>query len=347
MPFVRVGFGDEYSFYAEQQAWFLASNKMANSARWVSFDPDTKLERLKGLEVEVLNAKLTELRGQGKLKHVTELDEDGLKRYVDIFGEAGVLSFDVGSGIGKDPLGHPDWNAILWEKVRNTVEAAKAIGARRVRIFNGYARTPDGEKMEYEKAENISLESFAGVADFFAAHSIGGFFENEAGDLLGATGPRLSRYRKLLGKSNMLLYFDGANLVRIDPEETGLAFRSFIIMEPSLGGFHLKDCPYHKLEGVKEIEHALYPHVAVGKGDAGYDRIFKHLMERGKGRVVAIEDRLEAAGLTRQIGLIHEPHRIYQSNVGGVSQDLYQDSVDAGDRLFDAAGMPIQEFQIE
>jgi sugar phosphate isomerase/epimerase len=346
MTFVRVGFGDEYSFYASEQAEFLARNRMANSARWVSFDPDAKLDQLKGLEIEVLNLKLTELRGQGKLKHVTELNDGEVERYRDIFGEAGVLSFDVGSGVGKDPLDGPGWKIGLWKKVENTIRTAKKIGARRVRIFNGYVQHTDGEDIEYRRAWDASLNEFTAIAEAFATEGLVGFFENEAGKLLGATGPELVQYWRVLDKPNMLLYFDGANLVRIDPEETNLAFRSFLDMEPGLGGFHLKDCPHHKIKGGKSVEHALYPHVAVGKGAAGYDRIFIHLME-GKGRVAAIEDRLEAAGLTRQIALIHEPHRIYQSNVGGISQDRYQDSVDVGDRLFEAAGMPVQEFQKE
>ncbi len=344
---VEGAFGDEYDFRAVKHAEFLGKHGLGLSARWVILD--TKEENIDALkkidDVTRLNAEITRLRERGILRHVTELSEQELSRYAEILDRCKVPVIDIGSGIGKDNLGDPDYESKTDVKVQGTIRAAKALKTRRARIFNGYPRDSSRQQMDYREAVDISLRISDKVADAFKIERMAGFFENET-ELIGDTGPAVAEYHKMLNRANMLLLYDGANLVRIDKERMDLAWLSFLTMlKQGLAQFHLKDCPYFKLADEVEVKHAQYPHVAIGKGKGAYNRIFPYLVNLE--HLSVLENRLEAADLSRQIAFIHEPHRVWQSNVGGITWDKFYNQLSSARAQYAKAGMEFQKFKPE
>ena len=110
-------------------------------------------------------------------------------------------------------------------------------------------------------------------------------------------------------------------------------------MEPALGGFHLKDAKYHQLAPGESRKDAPFPHFFVGEGDAGYERILSHFAPR----MEAAGDRLEAAGLPREVGFVWEPHMEFQSNVGGITWHDFQKAIDKGTALIRKFYIPLRD----
>ena len=325
---VRVGFGDEYSFNVFEHVGFLERNKMGISARWVGWDNQTQLSELEGLTRDEFNGRLDELKKSRALQHVTELSDDNLKRYRDLLeGPA----WDIGSGVGKDHQNDPKYKEGMMKKTRNTIRAAHALGTKRVRMFSTY-----GNDTAESWARAVS--DIREVLKMFQGEGLVGYIENET-ELLVETGDQAIKFIQDLDMPNVLLYHDAANLVRADTEKTGLAYKSYLVMEPALGGFHLKDARYHKLKPGESRKDAPFPHYFIGEGDAGYERIFAHFASR----MEAAGDRLEAAGLPREVGFVWEPHIKFQSNVGGITQYDFQEAVDKGTAIIRKFHIPLRK----
>jgi len=347
MPHVQGAFADEAHFEAKKHAEFCAKNDLAACLRWVILD--RKGEDVDSIyqmtDVDEVNKIIGQWREKKILKHVGELDADELSQYADIFGSEGAMAVSVGTGIGKDPLDEDNYEDVTMQKADATLKVADAFGVKRARIFNGYPQDKSGKPMERKRAMDKSLDVSQKVITRFGTDVVP-FYENETG-LLGGTGHDLADYHKLLNTKKALLLYDGANLVRIDLKREGLAYESYKAMrDQALAAFHLKDCIFYVLPAGVDVRHAQWPHVPVGQGRGAYPDIVRNIAENGYTPI--FEQRLVDAGLSPQIVDLHEPHALFQSNVGGITGlEEFVRSLDAADTLYRGSGIRFQKFRPE
>jgi len=325
-----AGFADEFSFHAEEHAEFLQQYGLAASVRWISFEDSCRIDALNNLEKDDFNKRIAELKASGDLIHVTALSQKQLARYAGILSDHDVSVWDIGSAVGKDTQGQPDYKDGLIRKTHSTILAAKALNTKRARIFSTY---PDPKSADPSLDWNTAVKDMGDVLDLFQDHGLVGYIEIET-ELIAQTGYEAAKFIQELDRKNVVGIHDAANCVRIDDDRTDLSYSSFVYMLPVLGALHFKDAPYSEnKESEQNVRDEAHPHVVIGKGAGGYDRIIPELgrnMER-------IGDNLEKAGLERRVGLILEPHLKFQANGGGISHKEYHDAVKAAKQLLDAS----------
>ncbi len=325
---IIAGFGDEYSYFAEEHLAFLGERSIPISLRFVSFDDDARLGCLDGLTREEFSRRTAALKEAGKIKHVTQLTADELDRYKDMMHQHGVGVWDIGSAVGKQYLGDPAHAEEYQRQQENTIRVAHFFGTPRVRMFNFYpgrkgdlARPGTPQRQEYAQ---MALGYIQDLADLMRREALAGFLEVET-ELLGHDGASLMDFWKKVGRDNIFLYFDGANMVRQDEQRQGLSLQTYNDMVPGLGGLHIKDAVYSRLEPGQSREEAPWPHVPVGQGDADYELVLQDFRER----IHSVRSRLEHARLPGYVGVVLEPHLKAPGQFGGFTGSLYQKAVDA------------------
>ncbi|HEX6987551.1 MAG TPA: sugar phosphate isomerase/epimerase, partial [Planctomycetaceae bacterium] len=111
-----------------------------------------QLAAMAALGLRYYSPRFLDVGGSGKVTHVVELDEAGLKELAKLNADYGMSVASIGSRIGKIKLkDRPDrshnkyvpFDEYLATEVRNTIRAAHALGTKLVRGFSFYG--PAGE----------------------------------------------------------------------------------------------------------------------------------------------------------------------------------------------------------
>ena len=299
------------------------------------------LENLSEKEFKEITKKLKE---EKIIKHIAEASSDELKRYKELMQKYRVTAWDIGSAVGKQYLGESDSSTELAAKLNGTINAAHALGTKRIRIFNFYPGTK--EQLANPGTESFNeyrtgaLKYIKEIGKRFQDEGLFGFLEVET-NLIGRDGKSLVEFLDEAKVGNIFLYFDGANMVVQDTNKEGLSWKTYSEManSPYLGGLHIKDAKYSEANEKKVDEEAHWPFVPVGKGNADYDLVFANLADKSAEKIKDIEKRLLNAGLLKEFGLVLEPHLLCGGQFGGYTGGRYQEAIDALVELLTKAGI--------
>ena len=252
------------------------------------------------------------------IKNAMDLTRQELKQIVKLqreYGERG----HRGSPIGKVKLldiedGSPNrfipFKQYLSKNVHHACDVANILGTRLIRGFSFYH--PIGTAPE-EHLPQV-CDQLGAIADACAEADLVFGLEVEA-NLVGQTGKLLAEIHRRLRHPNLVLIFDGANLVcqGMTPDEV---FAEYLAMKPGLGWVHIKD--YRHSSAVGRLAHideaSLRNFVPADIGDSGHEAILRDLAPE----LPRIEKRMKKLGAPGVIFDL-EPHVKGGGQFGGFS----------------------------
>lgn len=256
--------------------------------------------------------------GEG-IKNSMLLSKGELKTVVKLQQEYGLSVATMGSPIGKVRLLDVDdgtnnkyipFKKYLQTDVKHACEVANTLGTKLLRGFSFYH--PAGTAPEDHI--NQVVDQLGQIADVCAAEGLVFGLEVEA-NLVGQTGKILAEIHRKVKKTNLVLIFDGANLVcqGMTPDQV---FAEYLAMKPGLGWIHVKDYRHDSAAGrLKHIDEAsLKNFVPADLGDTGHEAILRDL----KAELPKIEKRMKKLGAPGVIFDL-EPHVKGGGQFGGFS----------------------------
>lgn len=256
--------------------------------------------------------------GEG-IKNSMLLSKGELKTVVKLQQEYGLSVATMGSPIGKVRLLDVDdgtnnkyipFKKYLQTDVKHACEVANTLGTKLLRGFSFYH--PAGTAPE--DYINQVVDQLGQIADVCAAEGLVFGLEVEA-NLVGQTGKILAEIHRKVKKTNLVLIFDGANLVcqGMTPDQV---FAEYLAMKPGLGWIHVKDYRHDSAAGrLKHIDEAsLKNFVPADLGDTGHEAILRDL----KAELPKIEKRMKKLGAPGVIFDL-EPHVKGGGQFGGFS----------------------------
>lgn len=256
--------------------------------------------------------------GEG-IKNSMLLSKAELKTVVKMQQEYGLSVATMGSPIGKVRLldvedgttnKYVPFKKYLQTDVKHACEVANTIGTKLLRGFSFYH--PKGTAPE----DHISqvVDQLGQIADVCSAENLVFGLEVEA-NLVGQTGRILAEIHRKVKKPNLVLIFDGANLVcqGMTPDQV---FAEYLAMKPGLGWIHVKDYRHDSAAGrLEHIDEAsLKNFVPADLGDTGHEAILRDL----KTELPKIEKRMKKLGAPGVIFDL-EPHVKGGGQFGGFS----------------------------
>ncbi len=256
--------------------------------------------------------------GEG-IKNAMALTKAELKTVVKMQADYGLNVATLGSPIGKVRLLEVDdgtknkfvqFKKYLQTDVKHACEVANTLGTKLLRGFSFYhpVGTPP------ESHINQVVDQLGQIADLCASEGLVFGLEVEA-NLVGQTGTILAEIHRLVKRANLVLIFDGANLVcqGLTPDEV---YSEYLAMKPGLGWIHIKDYRHSSVDGrLKHIDEAsLKNFVPADIGDTGHEAILRDL----KNELPKIEKRMKKLGAPGVI-MDLEPHVKGGGQFGGFS----------------------------
>ena len=256
--------------------------------------------------------------GEG-IKNSMLLSKAELKTVVKMQQEYGLSVATMGSPIGKVRLldvedgttnKYIPFKKYLQTDVKHACEVANTIGTKLLRGFSFYH--PKGTAPE----DHISqvVDQLGQIADVCSAEDLVFGLEVEA-NLVGQTGKILAEIHRKVKQPNLVLIFDGANLVcqGMTPDQV---FAEYLAMKPGLGWIHVKDYRHDSAAGrLEHIDEAsLKNFVPADLGDTGHEAILRDL----KAELPKIEKRMKKLGAPGVIFDL-EPHVKGGGQFGGFS----------------------------
>lgn len=256
--------------------------------------------------------------GEG-IKNSMLLSKAELKTVVKMQQEYGLSVATMGSPIGKVRLldvedgttnKYIPFKKYLQTDVKHACEVANTLGTKLLRGFSFYH--PKGTAPE----DHISqvVDQLGQIADVCSAEGLVFGLEVEA-NLVGQTGKLLAEIHRKVKKPNLVLIFDGANLVcqGMTPDQV---FAEYLAMKPGLGWIHVKDYRHDSAAGrLEHIDEAsLKNFVPADLGDTGHEAILRDL----KTELPKIEKRMKKLGAPGVIFDL-EPHVKGGGQFGGFS----------------------------
>lgn len=255
--------------------------------------------------------------GEG-IKNAMDLTKAELKAVVKQQKEYGLSVATLGSPIGKVRLLEDDqstsnnyipFKKYLHNDVKHACDVANALGTKLLRGFSFYhpLGTPPEEHL------NQVIDQLGQIADVCASSELVFGLEVEA-NLVGQTGKLLAEIHRKIKMANLVLIFDGANLVcqGMTPDEV---YAEYQAMKPGLGWIHVKDYRHTAGQRLQHIDEAsLKNFVPANVGDTGHEAILRDL----KAELPKIEKRMKKLGAPGVIFDL-EPHVKGGGQFGGFS----------------------------
>ena len=216
------------------------------------------------------------------IKNAMDLTKSELKQVVKLQAEYGLEVATLGSPIGKVKLLDVDdetgnkfipFKKYLAKDVQHACDVANTLGTKLLRGFSFYH--PKGT--EPDDHVPMVVDQLGQIADKCRAEGVVFGLEVEA-NLVGQTGKLLAKIHKSVKHDNIVLIFDGANLVcqGMTPDEV---FADYLAMKPGLGWIHVKD--YRHPSAAQRLKHvdeaSLKNFVPSDLGDSGHEAIFRDL----------------------------------------------------------------------
>jgi sugar phosphate isomerase/epimerase len=269
-----------------------------------------------------LGLRYTSLRfidmGQG-IKNMMQLTDPEVDACVTKLQQYGLRVATLGSPLGKVKLLDEEdgtknrfvpFAKYLAEEVNHACRLANRLGTNLIRGFSFYH--PKGSDPEQHLPQVI--DQLGQIADVCAKHGLVYGLEVEA-NLVGQTGFWMSRLHQGVGRDNLMLIFDAANLSTqgFSGQEV---YEHYLAMKPGLGWLHIKD--YKHPGPVKRLEHvdeeALKHFVPADQGDSGHELVLRDLAQY----LPTIRERLAKFAVS-QVFLDLEPHVRGGGQFGGFS----------------------------
>ena len=278
-----------------------------------------QLSVLAALGLSYYSPRFVDVTGAGKVKHVTELDDDELIRLKKLQADYGMHVASIGSRLGKVKLldlEDGSHNKFVPDRqyheidVAMTIRSALALDAKLIRGFSFYH--PKGE--DPAKYVQQAADRLGPIVDLCAKSGLVYALEVEA-NLVGQNGRMLAALAESVGRSNLVCIFDGGNISsqNLSPLECLAEYRA---MRDHLGWIHIKD--YHvdpnlKWTGVVD-EERLKNFVPCDIGDSGHELILRDLREH----LPKLNARMKSLGAPG-VFLELEPHLKGGGQFGGFS----------------------------
>ena len=210
------------------------------------------------------------------VKNSMDLTKQELKQVVQMQKDYGLSVATVGSPIGKVKLRDVDdgssnrfipFKQYLAKNVRHACEVANSLGTKLLRGFSFYH--PIGtDPLDHL---NQTCDQSGTIAEVCSQEGLVFGLEVEA-NLVGQNGRILAEIYRRVKRPNLVLIFDGANLVcqGMTPDQV---FAEYLAMKPGLGWIHVKD--YRRGSGAERLAHideaSLKNFVPADIGDSGHE----------------------------------------------------------------------------
>ena len=211
-----------------------------------------------------------ELRGFGKELNINRLSVEQAKEMKAEIDREGVKVSSIGSGYGKINI-KEDFEA-HFEAFKNTVEVAKILEAKYIRMFSFYF----GEGDSHEEYKDEVIRRVKEMVDYADAQGLICCHENEKG-IYGDNAERcLDILKACDGKLKAV--FDPANFVQCGVD----TLKAYDMLEEYIEYFHIKDALYENAEVVP-----------AGQGDGNVFEILKKYDKHKKATVLSLEPHLK------------------------------------------------------
>jgi sugar phosphate isomerase/epimerase len=278
-----------------------------------------QLAAMAALGLRYYSPRFLDVSGTGKVGHVIELDDAGLKELAKLNADYGMSVASIGSRIGKVKLKdeadrshnkYVPFEQYLETEVRNTIRAAHGLDTKLVRGFSFYG--PAGEDPRPYVPE--AVDRLGALADLMANEGLIYGLEIEP-NLVGQTGELLGEIAKKVNRKNLVLIYDGGNIAAQNKDAL-VCFAEYQAMRPHLGWMHVKDYAIDRSlswSGYVD-EERLKNFVPADRGDSGHELVFRDLREHLSGLGERMR-KLGAPGFFVEV----EPHLKGGGQFGGFS----------------------------
>lgn len=274
---------------------------------------------LAALGLRYYSPRFVDVEGSGEIQHVTDLKVPQLKKLAKMQSDFGLSVTSIGSRVGKVKLVDVEdgshnkfvpFAKYLKTEVKNTLQAAKHLGAKMIRGFSFYHPQTEAP----EAYVNQAAEQLAEIVEMCAEQGVIYALEVEA-NLIGQNGVLMAKLARKIKSPNVVLIFDGGNLSTQNMSQAEI-FDEYVAMRPYLGYIHVKDYridPNLVWEGVVD-EERLKNFVPANVGDSGHELIFRDLIDH----LPKINKKMQKLGLPGTFMEL-EPHLKGGGQFGGFS----------------------------
>ena len=241
-----------------------------------------------------------ELRGFGKSLNINNLTVDRAKEMKAEIDREGMKVASIGSGYGKIHI--KDDFAPHFEAFKNTVEVAKILEAKYIRIFSFYFREEDS----YEKYKDEVIRRVKAMTDYASAEGLICCHENEKG-IYGDNAERCLDILEACGGS-LRAVFDPANFVQCGVD----TLRAYDLLEEYIEYFHIKDALYESSDVVP-----------AGEGDGNVEEILRRFDRHKKTVVLSLEPHLKVFdGLGKLEAVVNSVRKIKVNAYGSHAESF-------------------------
>ncbi len=254
-----------------------------------------------------------ELRGFGEksINDFTVAEAEEMKKIID--EEGGIAVASIGSCYGKIEI--TDSFDEHFEKFKNTVQVAKVLGAKYIRIFSFYFTK--GES--YDEYREEVLKRVQLMADYANENGIIPCHENEKG-IYGDNGERV---KDLLDNVKGLVgVFDPANFVQCGVD----TLKAYELVGDKIEYFHIKDALYK--DGMV---------VPAGEGDGNVVELLKKFTLKDGVKVLSLEPHLKVFDGLSNLEADDETENNMKKNVYASHKESFKAAADAMHKVAEAA----------
>ena len=247
-----------------------------------------------------------ELRGFGKKLNINNLTAEQAQQMKAEIDAEGMKVSSIGSGYGKINI-KESFDA-HFEAFKNTVEVAKILEAKYIRMFSFYF----GEDDCHEKYKDEVIRRVKAMVDYADANGLICCHENEKG-IYGDTAERcLEILEACAGKLRAV--FDPANFVQCGVD----TLKAYDLLEDYIEYFHIKDALYENAEVVP-----------AGQGDGNVEEILRKYDKHKKVTVLSLEPHLKVFEGLSNLEAEGESSREMKVNAYGSHAESFKAAADA------------------
>ncbi len=233
-----------------------------------------------------------ELRGFGPKLNINKLSIDQAKEMKEKIDAAGMKVASIGSGYGKINI-KEDFEP-HFEEFKNTIEVAKILNAKYIRIFSFFFDENDS----FDEYEQEVFKRVKAMTDYAYENMITACHENEK-DIYGDIAERCLKLLDYCG-GKLRAVFDPANFVQCK-ENT---IKAFDLLKDHIEYMHIKDALYANSQVVP-----------AGKGDGNIEYILTQLNKEDKTIVLSLEPHLQVFEGLSNLEAKHDTERALPENV--------------------------------
>ena len=229
-----------------------------------------------------------ELRGFGKELNINNLSVSQAKEMRAEIDREGMKVASIGSGYGK--INIKEDFAPHFESFKNTVEVAKILEAKYIRMFSFYFS--DGDS--YEQYRDEVIRRVRAMTDYATAEGLICCHENEKG-IYGDNAERCLDILEACG-GKLRAVFDPANFVQCGVD----TLKAYDLLEDYIEYFHIKDALYESSDVVP-----------AGEGDGNVEEILRRFDKHKKAVILSLEPHLKVfEGLGRLEAIANSVRKI-------------------------------------